>query len=141
MRDNITFGRDFSQERYDMVTQACSLDHDLEILPYGSSTEIGERGINLSGGQKQRVSLARAMYFDADVVILNDPLAAVDPHVGAHIMDQAICGFLKDKCRILATTNFTSCPDVTGSPFWTVEESSRVILSRVSWRATQYFNG
>jgi ABC-type multidrug transport system ATPase subunit len=103
VRDNITFGQEFIQERYDAVLEACSLAHDLKILPHGSFTEIGERGINLSGGQKHRISLARAIYFDADVVLLDDPLSAVDPHVGAHIFEHALCGMLKDKCRILAT--------------------------------------
>ena len=103
IRDNITFGQDFVEEEYERVVEACSLDYDLQILPYGSFTEIGERGINLSGGQKQRVSLARAVYSGADIVLLDDPLGAVDAHVGAHIMEHAICGLLKDKCRILVT--------------------------------------
>jgi ABC-type multidrug transport system fused ATPase/permease subunit len=103
IRDNITFGQEFIEEKYDRIIKACSLDHDLQILPHGSFTEIGERGINLSGGQKQRVSLARAIYFDADLVLLDDPLGAVDAHVGEHIMEHAICGLLKDKCRVLVT--------------------------------------
>ncbi|AEO64822.1 uncharacterized protein THITE_2142625 [Thermothielavioides terrestris NRRL 8126] len=103
IRDNITFGQEFDEQRYEAVVEACSLSHDLKVLPHGSATEIGERGINLSGGQKHRVSLARAIYFDADVVLLDDPLSAVDPHVGAHIFEHALCGLLKEKCRILAT--------------------------------------
>lgn len=103
VRDNITFGGEYNAIKYNRVIEACALDHDVKILPHGSSTEIGERGINLSGGQKHRVSLARAIYFDADVILLDDPLAAVDAHVGAHIMENAICGLLKDKCRVLAT--------------------------------------
>ena len=62
----------------------------MEILPAGDSTEIGERGINLSGGQKARVGLARAIYADADVYLLDDPLAAVDAHVGAHIFEKYV---------------------------------------------------
>lgn len=73
------------------------------MLPHGDQTEIGERGINISGGQKQRLNIARAIYFDADVVLMDDPLSAVDAHVGRHIFDNAILGLLKDKCRILAT--------------------------------------
>lgn len=73
------------------------------MLPHGDLTEIGERGITVSGGQKQRLNIARAIYFDADIVLMDDPLSAVDAHVGRHIMDNAICGLLKDKCRILAT--------------------------------------
>lgn len=73
------------------------------MLPNGDATEIGERGITISGGQKQRLNIARAIYFDADVILMDDPLSAVDAHVGRHIFDNAILGLLKDKCRILAT--------------------------------------
>lgn len=73
------------------------------MLPNGDMTEIGERGITISGGQKQRLNIARAIYFDADIVLMDDPLSAVDAHVGRHIFDNAILGLLKDKCRILAT--------------------------------------
>lgn len=73
------------------------------MLPNGDQTEIGERGITISGGQKQRLNIARAIYFDSDVVLMDDPLSAVDAHVGRHIFDNAIMGLLKDKCRILAT--------------------------------------
>jgi ATP-binding cassette subfamily C (CFTR/MRP) protein 1 len=103
VRDNIIFGKDFEQGWYDKVVDACALRPDLEMLPAGDKTEIGERGITVSGGQKQRMNIARAIYFDADIVLMDDPLSAVDAHVGKHIMDNAICGLLKDKCRILAT--------------------------------------
>lgn len=73
------------------------------MLPSHDMTEIGERGITISGGQKQRLNIARAIYFDADIVLMDDPLSAVDAHVGRHIFDNAILGLLKDKCRILAT--------------------------------------
>lgn len=73
------------------------------MLPCGDLTEIGERGITVSGGQKQRLNIARAIYFNADMILMDDPLSAVDAHVGRHIMDNAICGLLRDKCRILAT--------------------------------------
>lgn len=73
------------------------------MLPNHDLTEIGERGITISGGQKQRLNIARAIYFDADIVLMDDPLSAVDAHVGRHIFDNAILGMLKDKCRILAT--------------------------------------
>ena len=73
------------------------------MLPQGDATEIGERGITVSGGQKQRLNIARAIYFDADLVLMDDPLSAVDAHVGRHIFDHAILGLLKNKSRILAT--------------------------------------
>ncbi|RMD43860.1 hypothetical protein DV735_g1180, partial [Chaetothyriales sp. CBS 134920] len=103
LKDNVIFGKPYRSQWYNQVIDACALRPDLEILPSGDQTEIGERGITLSGGQKQRLNIARAIYFDADIILLDDPLSAVDAHVGRHIMDKAICGLMKDKCRILAT--------------------------------------
>jgi len=103
VKDNIAFGKEFRQDWYDSVVDACALRPDFEMLPNGDMTEIGERGITVSGGQKQRLNIARAIYFDADIILMDDPLSAVDAHVGRHIMDNAICGLLKNKCRILAT--------------------------------------
>lgn len=103
VRENIVFGKEYKSGWYNKVIDACALRPDLEMLPNGDKTEIGERGITVSGGQKQRMNIARAIYFDADIVLMDDPLSAVDAHVGRHIMDNAICGLLKDKCRILAT--------------------------------------
>lgn len=103
VRENIIFGKEFNKKWYDEVIDACALRPDLDMLPHNDATEIGERGITVSGGQKQRMNIARAIYFDADIVLMDDPLSAVDAHVGRHIMDNAICGLLKDKCRILAT--------------------------------------
>ncbi|KAH3916024.1 hypothetical protein HBH56_067840 [Parastagonospora nodorum] len=103
VRENIIFGKPFDQAWYDEVVDACALRADVDMLPAGDKTEIGERGITVSGGQKQRMNIARAIYFNADIILMDDPLSAVDAHVGRHIMDNAICGLLKDKCRILAT--------------------------------------
>ncbi|KAJ5895086.1 ABC transporter integral membrane type 1 [Penicillium taxi] len=103
VRNNILFGNDYDESWYNQVIDACALSPDLEILPNGDQTEIGERGITVSGGQKQRLNIARAIYFNAELVLMDDPLSAVDAHVGRHIMDKAICGLLKDRCRILAT--------------------------------------
>ncbi|KAI4217682.1 MAG: hypothetical protein LQ351_000278 [Letrouitia transgressa] len=103
VRENILFGKEYDRKWYDTVIDACALRPDLEILPHGDQTEIGERGITVSGGQKQRLNIARAIYFDSDIVLMDDPLSAVDAHVGRHIFDNAICGLLKNKCRILAT--------------------------------------
>jgi ATP-binding cassette subfamily C (CFTR/MRP) protein 1 len=103
VRENIIFGKEFDQKWYDEVVDACALRADLDMLPAGDKTEIGERGITVSGGQKQRMNIARAIYFNADIILMDDPLSAVDAHVGRHIMDNAICGLLKNKCRILAT--------------------------------------
>jgi ABC-type multidrug transport system fused ATPase/permease subunit len=103
VKENILFGKDYDETWYNQVIDACALRPDLAMLPAGDRTEIGERGITVSGGQKQRLNIARAIYFNADIVLMDDPLSAVDAHVGRHIMDSAICGLLKDKCRILAT--------------------------------------
>ncbi|XP_051576098.1 ATP-binding cassette sub-family C member 12-like isoform X2 [Myxocyprinus asiaticus] len=103
VRDNILMGEPFDQTRYDRVIHTCSLKPDLAILPYGDQTEIGERGINLSGGQKQRVSLARAVYSNRDILLLDDPLSAVDAHVGKHIFEECIKKELKGKSVILVT--------------------------------------
>lgn len=105
LRGNILFGREFDQERYDAVLEAWALIEDLEILPAGDLTEIGERGINLSGGQKARVSLARALYSkNTRLVLMDDPLSAVDAHVGEHIFPNAIEGPLtRGTTRILVT--------------------------------------
>ncbi|KAF9971485.1 hypothetical protein BGZ73_005585 [Actinomortierella ambigua] len=105
LQDNIIFGMPFDQDKYDRIIYAAGLKPDIEMLPAGDQTEIGERGINLSGGQKQRVSLARAAYQDADVYLLDDPLSAVDAHVDQHLWENLIGpnGLLKDKTRLLVT--------------------------------------
>ncbi|KAG6073462.1 hypothetical protein E4U16_004676 [Claviceps sp. LM84 group G4] len=103
LQNNITFGKEMDRDLYREVVRACALEADVDMLPNGDQTEIGERGITISGGQKQRLNIARAIYFDADIVLMDDPLSAVDAHVGRHIFDNAILGLLKDKCRILAT--------------------------------------
>ncbi|ORY64744.1 P-loop containing nucleoside triphosphate hydrolase protein [Leucosporidium creatinivorum] len=103
VRENIVFGRPFDEKRYwDCVRSACLLS-DLDMLPSGDMTQIGEKGITLSGGQRQRVSIARTLYYDADTVLLDDPLSAVDAHVGAFIFNEAIMGTLSGKTRILVT--------------------------------------
>lgn len=105
LRENIVFGQPFNETLYNRVIKACALDVDLAILPHGDRTEIGEKGINLSGGQKARVSLARAIYQNADIFLFDDPLAAVDAHVGKHIFEQVIGpnGLLRNKTRLLVT--------------------------------------
>lgn len=97
---------------YHKVLEACALVPDLKILPGGDQTEIGEKGINLSGGQKQRVALARAVYSRADIYLLDDPLSAVDAHVGKHIFDKVIgpTGILAGKTRLLVTHSISFLP-------------------------------
>ncbi|XP_028034266.1 multidrug resistance-associated protein 1 isoform X2 [Bombyx mandarina] len=107
LQDNILFGKPLQQQSYNNVINVCALKPDFDVLPGGDQTEIGEKGINLSGGQKQRVSLARAVYHEADNYLLDDPLSAVDSHVGKHIFDKVIgpAGLLKDRTRVWVTHN------------------------------------
>ncbi|XP_032362004.1 ATP-binding cassette sub-family C member 4 isoform X1 [Etheostoma spectabile] len=103
IRSNILFGRELDTQKYERVIRACALKRDIELLPDGDLTIIGDRGATLSGGQKARVNLARAVYQDADIYLLDDPLSAVDAEVGRHLFEQCICGLLKNKPRILVT--------------------------------------
>ena len=134
LRDNILFGKAYNKKFYEKVLHACALVQDLAILPGGDQIEIGEKGINLSGynfitypyyhitllkylpsrGQKQRVSLARAVYSGADIFIFDDPLSAVDSHVGKHIFNNVMSdqGILKDKARFLVTHALSYLPRV-----------------------------
>ncbi|KAL7989487.1 hypothetical protein Chor_012153, partial [Crotalus horridus] len=114
LKDNILFGHPLNERQYQTVLEACALKQDLEMLPGGDQTEIGEKGINLSGGQRQRVSLARAVISNADVYLLDDPLSAVDSHVAKHIFDNVIGpeGALKGKTRILVTHGIHFLPQV-----------------------------
>uniref|UniRef100_A0A9J7YN69 ABC-type glutathione-S-conjugate transporter n=1 Tax=Cyprinus carpio carpio TaxID=630221 RepID=A0A9J7YN69_CYPCA len=112
LKDNILFGCEMKDSWYQKVLEACALLPDLEILPARDATEIGEKGLNLSGGQKQRVSLARAVYRKADIYLLDDPLSAVDAHVGQHIFEKVFGpnGVLKNKTRILVTHGLSFLP-------------------------------
>ncbi|GAA5825076.1 hypothetical protein JCM11251_006090 [Rhodosporidiobolus azoricus] len=103
VRENILFGQPFEEKRYWSAVRAACLLADFDQLPSGDLTEIGERGIALSGGQRQRVSIARTLYFDSQIVLLDDVLSAVDAHVGAHIFEHAIKGALGDRTRIMVT--------------------------------------
>lgn len=113
LRNNILFGHKYDRDLYESIISACALVSDLEILPAGDQTEIGEKGINLSGGQKQRISLARSVYAKTSIYAFDDPLSAVDAHVGKHIFDSVIGpkGLLKHKTRIFATNSLAFLPE------------------------------
>ncbi|XP_044944139.1 multidrug resistance-associated protein 1-like isoform X3 [Mustela putorius furo] len=125
LQENILFGSIMQKQFYERVLEACALLPDLEQLPNGDQTEIGERGVNISGGQKHRVSLARAVYSGADIYLLDDPFAAVDVHVGKQLFEKVIgsSGILKNKTRILVTHNLTLLPEMD---LIVVMESGRV---------------
>ncbi|KAK7002404.1 oligomycin resistance ATP-dependent permease YOR1 [Favolaschia claudopus] len=104
VKNNIFFGKAADEHRLQEVIDTCSLQYDIDMLPYGVETEIGEKGVNLSGGQKARISLARAAYSSADIVLLDDPLSAVDAHVGKAIVENCLInGPLAKKTRVLVT--------------------------------------
>ena len=103
VRDNILFGRPFDEEWYDKTVRACALRKDFDLLPAGDLTHIGERGASLSGGQRARVSLARAVYINADIYLLDDPLSGVDPQVSQQIFEECILGILQKCPRIFVT--------------------------------------
>ncbi|CAK8565711.1 unnamed protein product [Lathyrus sativus] len=111
IEDNILFGREMDREKYERVLEACSLKKDLEVLPFGDQTIIGEKGINLSGGQKQRVQIARALYQDADIYLLDDPFSAVDAHTASHLFKECLLGLLKTKSVIYITHQVEFLPD------------------------------
>ena len=94
IEENILFGSPMDKAKYKGVLHACSLKKDLELFSHGDQTIIGDRGINLSGGQKQRVQLARALYQDADIYLLDDPFSAVDAHTGSDLFKVSLTCYI-----------------------------------------------
>ncbi|KAJ3368154.1 hypothetical protein HDU91_000820 [Kappamyces sp. JEL0680] len=112
IRGNIVFNQPNDQDRLDAILRVCGLDVDLTQFPAGVNTEIGEKGVNLSGGQKARVSLARALYFNPDILLLDDPLSALDAQVGRKVFDEAIKKYLKTKTVVLVTHQLHFLPEM-----------------------------
>ena len=96
-------GRPFDEDLYNSATNSCDLYKDLALLPNGDETLLGDRGFTLSGGQRARLCLARAVYSNSDIVLLDDPLSAVDAEVANHLFNECICKALKNKTVLLAT--------------------------------------
>ncbi|GMN37023.1 hypothetical protein TIFTF001_006472 [Ficus carica] len=103
VRDNILYGKPMEKDKYEKAIEACALDKDINSFDHGDLTEIGQRGINLSGGQKQRIQLARAVYNDADIYLLDDPFSAVDAHTAAILFNECVMVALRNKTVILVT--------------------------------------
>ncbi|KAB0798126.1 hypothetical protein PPYR_09119 [Photinus pyralis] len=103
VRNNILFGLPYVRTKYKSIVDVCALKRDFELLQNGDRTLVGERGVSLSGGQRARINLARSVYREADIYLFDDPLSAVDAHVGKHLFEQCIVKYLKDKTRILVT--------------------------------------
>ncbi|KAI3868941.1 hypothetical protein MKX03_003312 [Papaver bracteatum] len=103
IRDNILFGQPMDKGKYIKAIKACALDNDIESFNYGDLTEIGQRGLNMSGGQKQRIQLARAVYNDADIYLLDDPFSAVDAHTASILFNDCVMAALVNKTVILVT--------------------------------------
>ncbi|BBN08483.1 ATP-binding cassette, subfamily C (CFTR/MRP), member 2 [Marchantia polymorpha subsp. ruderalis] len=114
IEENILFGSPMNRMRYEETVRICSLEKDIELFAYGDQTEIGERGINMSGGQKQRIQLARAVYLNADIYLLDDPFSAVDAHTGSDLFKNCILGALSGKTVIYVThqVEFLSAADL-----------------------------
>ncbi|EDW02798.1 probable multidrug resistance-associated protein lethal(2)03659 [Drosophila grimshawi] len=103
VRQNILFGQAMDKRRYAQVVKNCALERDFELLPFGDKTIVGERGASLSGGQKARISLARAVYRQTAIYLLDDPLSAVDTHVARHLFEKCMRGYLRERIVILVT--------------------------------------
>src|SRR6266487_2932521 len=103
VKDNILLGKEYDERKYKEVIRVSALRRDIELFPYGDNTLVGEKGVTLSGGQRARINLARALYHEADIYLLDDPLSAVDANVARHIFEKCILGYLKSKTTILVT--------------------------------------
>lgn len=149
VRSNIVFVEEFDEQRYNKVVEVCALERDFKLLPQGDATVVGEQGSSLSGGQKARVNLARTIYKQSDIYLLDDPLSAVDAHVGKHIFERCAKEFLSDKICVLVTHQIQYLQNVNHiilmkngrieaeRPFQTLEKLSKESLMYVQEESEQ----
>lgn len=143
VRENILFGRKYDETRYANAIKVSALTRDLGLMTDGDMTEIGEKGVNLSGGQKQRVSIARAVYADADVILFDDPLSALDAHVAKEIFDECIRGYLKGKTIVFVTNRLefvSGCDRVLMVDDGSIVADGTVACCTMSFRSVRFLH-
>jgi ABC-type nitrate/sulfonate/bicarbonate transport system ATPase subunit len=128
VQDNILFGKPMDKTRYEKAIKACALDMDINDFSHGDLTEIGQRGINMSGGQKQRIQLARAVYNDADIYLLDDPFSAVDAHTASILFNVSKYHFVVFRIHFSDSRTFKSVPQRTGSLLPLFQNKCRPII-------------
>lgn len=112
VKDNILFGKEFDREKFQEVIKLCELESDFKQMENGEETVMGDAGCNVSGGQKARISLARALYEDADIYLLDNPISALDAQISQKIIENVVKGYLKQKCTILITSQPKIVPQI-----------------------------
>ncbi|KAJ8954546.1 hypothetical protein NQ318_000780 [Aromia moschata] len=140
LKQNILFGQAYNEKRYQQVLDACALTDDLKQFKYGDRTIVGDRGVNLSKGQQSRINLARAVYRDSDIYLLDDCLSALDTHISQHVFDKCIKGFLRNKIVILVTHNINHIKDnghnvlfVDDGTTLTIEQQKKTLDKRITY--------
>ena len=130
VRNNILFGNEMNEERYQAAVKSCQLEDDLAQLPGGDLTEIGEKGITTSGGQKARVMIARAVFADCDINLIDDSLSALDAYVGKKVFEQVVCGLMTNKTRIMVTHQIELLQDTRVTKAIYLEDGRPVLIDK-----------